>query len=79
MNPRVVREIFNHSESKNIDVWCDGKLAIQYHRTTTEVTDEGNGTISVENKTNGSVTYIDTCHISTIWVKKDKPKDDVFI
>lgn len=79
MNPRVVREIFNHSESKNIDVWCDGEIAIQFHRATTEVTDEGNGTISVENKTNGSVTYIDTCHISTIWVKKDKPKDDVFI
>lgn len=82
MNSRVVREIFKNSESKNIDVWCDGKLAIQFHCIRTEVTDQGNGTLSVENMTNGNVTYIDTCHVSTIWVgrkKKDKPEDDIFI
>lgn len=82
MNPDVFKKIFENSESKNIDVWCDGKLAMQFHCIQTEITNEYNGTLSVENKANGNVTYIDTCHVSTIWVgskKEDTPEDDVFI
>lgn len=79
MNPDVFKKIFENSENKNIDVWCDGKLAIQFHCTPTEVTDEHNGTLSVENKAKENVTYINTSHVSTIWVgsnQEDKPKED---
>ena len=82
MNPDVFKKIFENSESKNIDVWCDGKLAIQFHCTPTKVTDECNGTLSVENKANGNVAYINTYHISTIWVgrgKEEKKEYDIFI
>lgn len=72
----VFKKVFEDSENKNIDIWCDGKLVVQFKRTRTEVTCERNATISIKNLENGNIVYIDTYHVSNVWVSEGKPKDD---
>lgn len=68
MDISALIEIFEDSKNKNIDIWCDGKLAIQFKKCATKVTNEGNGTISVKETCAGFVHYIDSSHVSHVLV-----------
>lgn len=81
MNIDVFKKIFDNSENKNIDIFCDGKIVAQFVKVPTAVTNEGYGTFSVTDKISGNVRYFDTNHISNIWVQtyNNKNEDNNFI
>lgn len=68
MDVSVLIKIFENSKNKNIDIWCDGKISVQFKKCAIEVTNEGNGTISVKEIYTGYVSYIDSNHVSNVWV-----------
>lgn len=81
MNIDVFKKIFDNSENKNIDIFCDGKIVAQFVKVPTAVTNEGYGTFSVTDKNSRNVRYFDTNHISNIWVQtyNNKKEDNNFI
>lgn len=79
MDLRTLIGIFENSESKNIDVWCGGRLAAQFKRKATKVKNEGNGTISVKEIGGKATSYIDANHVSNVWVSGGSKEDSVFI
>lgn len=82
MNSRIVLRILKDSESKKINIFFGGKLAIQYNNVAIEVSDEGNGTIAAKEVKNGVVAYIDCLQVSSIVVEdgsKPKEEDNPFI
>lgn len=85
MDVSVLTKIFENSKNKNIDIWCDGKISAQFKKVDTEVTNEGNGTISVKETCTGYVNYIDSNHVSRVWVNtlgcqnSDTEKDSSFL
>lgn len=85
MDVSVLIKIFENSKNKNIDIWCDGKISIQFKKSATEAINEGNGTISVKEMCTGYVHYIDSNHVSHVWVNTlgcqngDTEKDSAFL
>lgn len=85
MDVSALIKIFENSKNKNIDIWCDGKISIQFKKSATEVTNEGNGTISVKEIGVGYVSYIDSNHVSNVWVNTlgcqngETEKDSLFL
>lgn len=81
MNTDIVMKIFENSKHKQIDICSHGQFALQFRKVSTEVSNEGNGTIAVKETARGCVTYIDCTKISSIWVNTDEEKkeDNPFI